>query len=151
MANALSLFGDKLASDFFYEHKDSDIDELKKKYTKTGTEVSFNGFHLAREIVRQKFRYQVRYLKHIDLLKLAEENKTKLLYVQLHAVSSAFTHVVAILENQIVDGTFPCTIKCSTEAIKWLIRDDNYNFIAYSIEMSTKVRNVIEKHNKDKK
>ena len=123
---------------------------MKEEFTKSGTEVSFNGFHLVREIVRQKFRYQVRYLKHTDLVELAEENKKKLLYVLLHAVSSVFTHVISILDYQIIDGTFPCTIRCCSEYIQWLMRDENYNFIAYSIEMSMKVRNLILKQTKKK-
>lgn len=148
MANALSLFGDETASDFFFDNKDNDIEQMRAAHTKSGTEVSFNEFHLAREIVRQKFRYQVRYLKHTDLIELANENKSKLLYVQLHAVTSAFTHVIVILDNQIIDGTFSCTIRCSSESIQWLIQDEHYNFIAYSVEMSLKIKKKNETEQK---
>ena len=148
MANALSLFGDEAASDFFFDNKDNNIQEMKAAYTKSGTEGRLNGFHLAREIVRQKFRYQVRYQKHSDLIELANENRTKLLYVQLHAVSCAFTHVIVILDNQIIDGTFPCTILLSSESVQWLIQDEHYNFIAYSVEMSMKIKKAIMKQAK---
>ena len=141
----INLFGDDYASQFFFDNKESDLDELKEKFTKLGTEVAYNSFHLARELLRQKFRYQVRYAKHHDLVALADENQEKVIYVQLHAVSSAYTHVVSILGNQIVDGTFEHTIQCNEESIQWLIKEEHYNFTAYFIEITPKVEKNIKK------
>ena len=67
------------------------------------------------------------------------------MYMQLHAVSSAYTHVVIILENQIVDETFQHTIQCSEESIKWLIKEEHYNFTAYFIEITPKVKKKSKK------
>ena len=45
MASAMSLFGDEYASQFFFDNKESDLDKLKEKFTKSGTEVAYNSFH----------------------------------------------------------------------------------------------------------
>ena len=144
MANALSFFGDDMASDFFYNHREKDLDEMKQKYTKTGTEGSINSFHLAREIVRQQFKYQMRFVKHYDLMHVVEKYKNDVLYVQLHPVSSTFTHVVCIVKKQIVDGKFSTTITCTEKSIEWLLKDEHYNFIAYRIEITSKVRRILK-------
>ena len=104
---------------------------MKKKYTKTGTDGSFNAFHLAREIARQQFKYQLRFVKDRDFINVVEKYKNDVLYVQLHPVSSAFTHVVCITNQMIMDGTFSKSIRCTEKSIQWLLKDEYYNFIAY--------------------
>ena len=144
MANALSFFGDDMASDFFFNHHENNLDEMKQKYTKKGTEVSFNSFHVAMEIVRQQFKYQLRFVKHHDLMNVVEKYKNDVLYVQLHPVSSAFTHVICITNKQIVDGTFSKTLTCTDKAIQWVLKDNHYNFIAYCIEITSKVWRILK-------
>ena len=144
MANALGFFGDDKASEFFYNHREHDLEEMRNLHIKSGKEGTFNGFHLAREIVRQKFRYQVRFLKNHNLMEIVEKYPNDVLYVQLHPVSTAFTHVICILDKEIVDGTFSKTIKCNNRSIQWLIKDEHYNFIAYRIELTSKVRRILK-------
>ena len=120
MANGLCTFNDMRAADFFYEHRDKDMDVLRKEYTKIDHKAHINAFHLAREILRQKFKYVVKFVKGIDLVDLCKEHKNDVLYVMLQPAEAAVSHVVCITKNQILDGTFSHRLKCNEQAIRWL-------------------------------
>ena len=59
MANAVYLFNDVSAADFFYQNKEKDMDVLRIEHTKIDHRAHISAFHLAREILRQKFKYNV--------------------------------------------------------------------------------------------
>ena len=143
MANALALLNDNIASQFFFDNRDGDIDTLRDKHTKTENKVPINMFHLARDIVRHQFGYGLKYVKHHDLIELAEKHKNDMIYVEIHAVQTAFQHVVCIKGNIIYDGCLETALKCSEEAVQWLIKEEHYNFIAYIIEVTKKVQRRI--------
>ena len=113
-------------------------------YTKKGTEVSLNAFHVAMEVLKQQFKYQLRFVKHHDLMYVVKKYKNDVLYVQLCPVSSAFTHVVCVMNQQIVDGTFSKTLTCTERTIQWLLKDNHYNFVAYRIEVTSKVCKILK-------
>ena len=150
MANALALFQDDIAADFFFTNRAGDLDTLRQQFTKTKNKVPINMFHLARDIVRHEYNYVVKYAKYQDLMVLAEEHENDVLYVQIHAVMSAFQHCVCIRNKIIYDGSIGKKIKCSEEAIQWLIKDEHYNFVAYIIEVTKKVQSRIDYNMKQK-
>ena len=128
----------------FYDNRDKDLDELRNKHTKSSKKNKFNAFHLAQEIIRQKFRYQMCFIKGRDLFHIAKKYKGDVLYVQIHGVSSAFTHVVCIWNELIVDGTLQSMIYCNEESMKWLIKEDHFTFVAYRIQISSKVERILK-------
>ena len=99
--------------------------------------------HLARDIVRHEYSFLVIYAKYQDLMEVADEHVDDILYVQIHAVMTAYQHVVCITKKIIYDRIVGRTIKCSEEAIQWLIREEHYNSVAYSIEVTNKVQRRI--------
>ena len=107
-------------------------------------------FHLARDIVRHEYSYVVKYAKYQDLIELAEEHEDDVLFVQIYAVMTAYQHCVCIKNKVIYDRTIGRTIKCSEEAIQWLIREEHYNFVAYIIEVTNKVQRRIDYNGKQK-
>ena len=146
MANGLFTFNDEKAADFFYFHREDDMDVLRKEHTKIDHKAHINAFHLAREILRQKFKYIVTFVKGIELVDLAKEHKNNVLYVMLQPAESAISHVVCITKNQIIDGTFTHRLKCNEQAIRWLCNDSDYSFHGYKIEMSPKVKKALQKN-----
>ena len=141
MANAVNLLGDEKAAQFFFHHRNGNMDDLRAAHTKIHQNASINSFHLAREILRQKFRYNVKFIKGVDLVDIAESNKNAMLYVMLQPADAIVTHVISIFHKRIIDGTFGYQLKCTEETLRWLCSDSDYSFHAYILEMSATLKN----------
>ena len=145
MANAVFLFNDTKAADFFYDNKEKNMDQLRQEHTKIDHRAHISAFHLAREILRQKFKYVVKFVKGIDLVELAKSHKNDILYVMIQPAESAISHVIAITKKQIVDGTFSHRLKCNEESIRWLCNDSDYSFHGYQLQLSPKLQKALKR------
>ena len=128
MANAVHLMNDEKAAQFFFAHRNGDMNDLRKAHTKIHQQGSINSFHLAREILRQKFKYNVRFVKGYDLVEIAQSNKQEMLYVMLLPADVIVSHVICIYKGRIVDGTFAKELHCNAETLCWLCNDSDYSF-----------------------
>ena len=133
------LCDDEKAAQFFFLNRNEKIDDLRKTHTKIHPEANINSFHLAREIVRQKFKYIVKFVKGQDLIHLSKEMKNEVLYVMLQPAEAIVTHVVCIHQNRIIDGTFHNQLKYNSECLRWLCSDSEYTFHGYTLQMSPRI------------
>ena len=143
MANAVNLLGDEKAAQFFFHHRNGNMDDLRADYTKIHQKASINSFHLAREILRQKFRYNVKFIKGVDLVDIVETNKNEMLYVMLQPADAIVTHVISIFHKRSIDGTFAHQLKCNEETLRWLCSDSDYSFHGYILEMSATLKTTL--------
>ena len=131
MANLCFLLNDDKAAHFFFHHGEGDMNNLREAHTKIHHKANIILFHLAREIVRQKFKYNVTFVKRQDLVEIAKENMTEVLYVMLQPANAIVTHVICIQKNRIIDRMFKNQLKCSVECLCWICSDSDFTFHGY--------------------
>ena len=140
MANALSVLNNDVAASFFFDNRHADMEQLRKEHTKIEFRAYISPFHLARELIRQKFKYSVKFLKGHDLPQLAQEHKAEVLYVCLEAAEAIVNHVICIHKAQIIDGTYPTRMQCNKESLRALCLNSDYTFHGYLIEETPSVK-----------
>ena len=143
MANAADALRDKKTAYFFYAHRQKNPNDMRERYTKIDHRVNINQFHLAREILRQKFKYGVVKIHGTDLVEIANQHRNEVLYVCLQHSGSSIPHALCITDNKIVDGTFAHRLKCNRECLVWLCDGNSFTFLAYSLHRKPKVKKAV--------
>ena len=140
MANAAYELKDKITGTFFYVNRHKDPNEMRNKFTKIDQDYNINEFHIAREILRQRFKYKVKRIKGDNLIEIAKEYENEVLYVMLEISGRPIAHAICISNNRIVDGTFSHKLKCNRESLHWLCDKTSYTFLVYLIKAKAKLK-----------
>ena len=152
MANALHECGDKDGATWFFMNRHQKYSVLSELYLDTNTSSSVNEFMLCLQILRQRFQYTVRFLgSDYKPWENAEEDRGVVKIAQLQNTESFCTHVVCIVNNYIIDGSFRHFMKLSESAMKWICNDLPFVSSCYSLHMSNGRKHKIESKFKSKK
>ena len=125
---------------------------LSELYLDTNTSSSINEFMLCLQIIRQRFGYTVRFLGNDHKpWQHAEGDRGIVKIAQLQNHENFCTHVVCIVNNYIIDGSFRFFMKLSEAAMKWICNDLPFICSCYSIHMSNNRKEKIEGKVKSKR
>ena len=152
MANATHVFGDTIATEFFFINRHKNMSFIEEEYPQLALSVNGNQFSCALQIAREIFKYNIRNLgtKHEPwIVRTEDANIVK--YIEIQGLSAMYTHVVCVNNNLIYDGTFRKCMKLSKDSFDWIAREETYLLKCYSIEPSKKLKRAISTKEINKK
>ena len=121
------------------------LKHMQRLYSKIDHRANINSFHLAREILRQNCKYNVKIVKGHDLVKNAKQHKNEVLFVLLQPENAVVTRVVCITKNQFDDGTFSYKLKCNAESLRWLCSKSDHSLMVISSKIEIKCETSVSK------
>ena len=147
MANAMSLFNDELAANFFFINRHQSVENLMKSMPKLKFNARKNQFFYAMDICRNKFGYVVRSLgpNYSKPWEDRDTDRNIVKYVEMQAGNNWHEHAVCIYNDVVYDGSFKYGLKLSEATFRYICDDDHVHLRCYSIEQSKKTKRILDK------
>ena len=144
MANAMHIYGDNKAARFFFSNRHKHMPLIQQEYPELQMNLTGNQFLSALQIARHMFSYTIKKLEYQhDPCNDSTNESSVVKYVEIERSDAAYSHVVCIHNNFIVDGSLNKVLHLSKQSMLWLCNNEEYYLKCYTIVPSKKVKRAL--------